>query len=113
MILIGPSVMYQTFDHSTMLGARCPHTWVLRNYCVVAQCVVLQAPLNDDRAATLLIGMSMSTTKAHIVRAMLESLAFRFALLYETILKETKSQFSSSIKYCIVWSCTAALLMLT
>jgi len=50
----------------------------------------LQAPINDDKAGTLMIGMQPSTTKAHIVRALLESIAFRFKLLYETVLTETK-----------------------
>ncbi|VDI29496.1 putative glycerol kinase 5 [Mytilus galloprovincialis] len=50
----------------------------------------LQAPINDDKASSLLIGMKPSTTKAHIVRSVLESLAFRFKILYETILTETR-----------------------
>lgn len=50
----------------------------------------LQAPINDDKATSLMIGMQPSTTKAHIVRAILESIAFRFKLLYETVLHETK-----------------------
>ncbi|ESP00284.1 hypothetical protein LOTGIDRAFT_225946 [Lottia gigantea] len=50
----------------------------------------IQAPINDDKATTCMIGMSPQTTKAHIVRSILEALAFRFKLLYETILVETK-----------------------
>ncbi|KAL3848154.1 hypothetical protein ACJMK2_019031, partial [Sinanodonta woodiana] len=50
----------------------------------------LQAPINDDKATSLIIGMQPTTTKAHIVRAMMESIAFRFKLLYETVLLETK-----------------------
>ncbi|KAK3584659.1 hypothetical protein CHS0354_001238 [Potamilus streckersoni] len=50
----------------------------------------LQAPINDDRATSLIIGMQPTTTKAHIVRALMESIAFRFKLLYETVLMETK-----------------------
>jgi len=37
-----------------------------------------------------MIGMTPSTTKAHIVRAVLESISFRFKLLYETVLEETQ-----------------------
>lgn len=50
----------------------------------------LQAPINDDKACTSLIGLTPKTTKAHIVRAVLESIGFRFKLLYETVLEETK-----------------------
>jgi len=56
-------------------------------------------PINDDKAASLVIGLSLETRKEHIVRAVLESLAFRFALLYDTVLNETKIRLSSSIKY--------------
>ncbi|BFZ00353.1 hypothetical protein BsWGS_03393 [Bradybaena similaris] len=50
----------------------------------------LQAPFNDDRAVTTMFGMTPYTTKAHLVRSMLESLAFRFKSLYETALTETR-----------------------
>ncbi|CAG5117158.1 unnamed protein product [Candidula unifasciata] len=50
----------------------------------------LQAPFNDDRAVTAIFGVTPSTTKAHLVRSMLESLAFRFKSLYETALTETR-----------------------
>jgi putative glycerol kinase 5 len=58
----------------------------------------LQMPVNDDKASSLMIGLSLETTKAHIVRAVLESLAFRFELLYETVLNETKTSLSKTIK---------------
>ncbi|XP_013411055.1 putative glycerol kinase 5 isoform X2 [Lingula anatina] len=54
----------------------------------------LQAPINDDYACTLMLGMTRKTTKAHMIRAILESLAFRFKLLYETALTETKLPFN-------------------
>ncbi|KAJ8310480.1 hypothetical protein KUTeg_012345, partial [Tegillarca granosa] len=54
----------------------------------------LQAPINDDKAVTLMLGMKPTTTKAHMIRAVLESLAFRFKILYEAILTETKLQLS-------------------
>jgi len=59
----------------------------------------LQAPINDDKATSLLIGLSLESKKEHIVRAVLESLAFRFALLYETVLKETRTRLSSDIRF--------------
>lgn len=49
----------------------------------------LQAPFNDDKAVPAFMGMTYETGKAQLVRAMLESLAFRFKALYETALKET------------------------
>ncbi|KAH9487677.1 putative glycerol kinase 5 [Bulinus truncatus] len=54
----------------------------------------LQAPFNDDKAVTALFGLNPNTTRAHIVRAVLESFAFRFKALYETVLTETKTPFS-------------------
>ena len=60
---------------------------------------MLQMPINDDKATSLLIGLRLETRKEHIVRAVLESVAFRFALLYETILNETNTRLSTLIKY--------------
>ena len=59
----------------------------------------LQAPINDDKACCGLIGLSRATSKAHIMRAVLESFAFRFRLLYRTILRETKTPLTDTIQY--------------
>lgn len=53
-----------------------------------------QAPINDSLAAAGLIGLQPSTKNAHIVRAVLESIAFRVAQLYDCTLNETKFQFT-------------------
>ncbi|XP_031554856.1 putative glycerol kinase 5 [Actinia tenebrosa] len=58
----------------------------------------LQAPINDNKACVSLMGIKASTTKSHIVRAILESIAFRFMELYETVLEETQVPVMSSIK---------------
>lgn len=55
----------------------------------------LGAPFNDGRAACGFIGLKSSTTKAHMVRAMLESIAYRAALLYWCCLEETPMRFTS------------------
>lgn len=73
-------------DTSTM-AASVPNSG---GVCFVPAFSGLQAPVNDDSAATSIIGVTLSTTKAHMVRAILEALAFRFKILYETIIKETK-----------------------
>ncbi|MEQ2220814.1 hypothetical protein ILYODFUR_009381 [Ilyodon furcidens] len=57
--------------------------------CFVPSFSGLQAPLNDPRACASLMGLKPSTTKSHLVRAILESVAFRNKQLYETMLKET------------------------
>lgn len=36
-----------------------------------------KAPVNDNKACVSLMGIKSTTTKAHIVRAVLESIAFR------------------------------------
>uniref|UniRef100_A0A3B4U8V8 Glycerol kinase 5 n=1 Tax=Seriola dumerili TaxID=41447 RepID=A0A3B4U8V8_SERDU len=57
--------------------------------CFVPSFSGLQAPLNDPKACASLMGLKPSTTKSHLVRAILESVAFRNKQLYETMLKET------------------------
>jgi len=66
----------------------------------VLMCLIglLQVPINDDKATSLLIGLSLETKKEHIVRAVLESLAFRFTLLYETLLNEIKTRMSFLVR---------------
>ena len=56
---------------------------------------VTQAPINDDYAASVMIGIRQSTNKAHLVRALLESLAFRVRLLYDTEHTENSTPLSS------------------
>ncbi|XP_067898677.1 putative glycerol kinase 5 isoform X2 [Heterodontus francisci] len=48
----------------------------------------LQAPLNDPNACASFMGLKPSTTKFHLVRAILESIAFRNKQLYDTMQKE-------------------------
>ncbi|CAH0713348.1 unnamed protein product, partial [Brenthis ino] len=55
----------------------------------------LGPPYNDCTAATGFVGMKSSTSKAHVVRAVLESLAFRTAQLYNCVRAETDYTFSS------------------
>ncbi|XP_059621178.1 putative glycerol kinase 5 [Phlebotomus argentipes] len=54
----------------------------------------LGAPLNDAKAATGVIGIRPTTTKSHIVRALLESIAYRVTQLYICTLDETDFKFS-------------------
>lgn len=53
-----------------------------------------QAPYNDGSAASGFVGMKPSTTKAHLVRAVLESLAFRIAQLYNCVRAENSYEFN-------------------
>ncbi|XP_057712970.1 putative glycerol kinase 5 isoform X1 [Corythoichthys intestinalis] len=57
--------------------------------CFVPSFSGLQAPLNDPKACASFMGLKPSTTKCHLVRAILESVAFRNKQLYETVLRET------------------------
>uniref|UniRef100_A0AAQ4QTH5 Glycerol kinase 5 n=1 Tax=Gasterosteus aculeatus aculeatus TaxID=481459 RepID=A0AAQ4QTH5_GASAC len=57
--------------------------------CFVPSFSGLQAPHNDPKACASLMGLKPSTTKSHLVRAILESVAFRNKQLYETMLRET------------------------
>lgn len=44
----------------------------------------------DDNAASGFIGLKATNTKAHMMRAILESIAFRIALLYNMVIQETR-----------------------
>ncbi|XP_062311873.1 putative glycerol kinase 5 [Osmerus eperlanus] len=57
--------------------------------CFVPSFSGLQAPLNDPQACASFMGLKPSTTKQHLVRAILESVAFRSKQLYEVMLRET------------------------
>uniref|UniRef100_A0A8C2E4V6 Glycerol kinase 5 n=1 Tax=Cyprinus carpio TaxID=7962 RepID=A0A8C2E4V6_CYPCA len=50
----------------------------------------LQAPLNDPKACASFMGLKPSTTKRHLVRAILESIAFRNKQLFDIMLRETR-----------------------
>ncbi|XP_030016653.1 glycerol kinase 5 [Sphaeramia orbicularis] len=58
--------------------------------CFVPSFSGLQAPLNDPKACASLMGLKPSTTKCHLIRAILESIAFRNKQLYDTMLRETR-----------------------
>ncbi|KAM6919020.1 glycerol kinase 5 [Xenentodon cancila] len=57
--------------------------------CFVPSFSGLQAPLNDPKACASFMGLKPSTTKSHLVRSILESVAFRNKQLHETMLRET------------------------
>ncbi|CAL1579366.1 unnamed protein product [Knipowitschia caucasica] len=58
--------------------------------CFVPSFSGLQAPLNDPKACASFMGLKPSTSKSHLVRAILESIVFRNKQLYETMLRETR-----------------------
>uniref|UniRef100_A0A1B6KQ55 Glycerol kinase 5 n=1 Tax=Graphocephala atropunctata TaxID=36148 RepID=A0A1B6KQ55_9HEMI len=49
----------------------------------------IQAPVNDSRAAAGFIGLKPTTRPAHLVRAVLESVALRIAQVYQLLRQET------------------------
>ncbi|KAG9494483.1 hypothetical protein GDO78_002022 [Eleutherodactylus coqui] len=54
----------------------------------------LQAPVNDPYACASFMGLKPSSTKCHLVRAILESVAFRNRQLYDTMQRETSIKIS-------------------
>lgn len=54
----------------------------------------LGAPFNNHKATSGFIGITPSSRKAHMLRALLESLVFRVALLIDCARKETKLKLS-------------------
>lgn len=59
---------------------------------------LFQAPVHDHRAATGFLGLRPTTTRAHMVRALLESVAFRVAQLYVCTKQEADYTFKK-IRY--------------
>ncbi|XP_045502007.1 putative glycerol kinase 5 [Colias croceus] len=55
----------------------------------------LGPPYNDCTAASGFVGMKPTTSKAHLVRAVLEAIAFRTAQLYDCVKKETNYTFTT------------------
>ncbi|KAK1133391.1 hypothetical protein K0M31_011204 [Melipona bicolor] len=49
----------------------------------------LHAPINDYTAATGFIGIGPTTKKAHIIRAMLESIVYGIVLIFDVLNRET------------------------
>ncbi|XP_077862637.1 LOW QUALITY PROTEIN: glycerol kinase 5-like [Saccoglossus kowalevskii] len=66
--------------------------------CFVPGFSGIQAPVNDDSACCAFMGLKPTTKKEHMIRAMLESFAFRFKQLYDTAMAELKHPMSSYIK---------------
>ena len=58
----------------------CKEPWTLRWKCLFV--FSLQAPINDNKACVSLMGIKSTTKKAHIVRAILESIAYRWVSLF-------------------------------
>ncbi|XP_057324048.1 putative glycerol kinase 5 [Microplitis mediator] len=55
----------------------------------------LQAPINDQSAATGFLGLRPTSGRPHIVRSVLEGLVFRILLLYESLCTETCRNYNS------------------
>lgn len=58
----------------------------------------LQAPINDDRASTMMIGITHDSKKEHIVRSVLESLAYRVKKLYDCVKAESPVPLENKVK---------------
>ncbi|CAJ0610275.1 unnamed protein product [Cylicocyclus nassatus] len=60
----------------------------------------LQTPINDDTACCGFLGFRPDTTKAHMVRAILESIAFRVFQIFETMRHEVRILDKPRIRIC-------------
>ncbi|XP_041918779.1 putative glycerol kinase 5 [Alosa sapidissima] len=58
--------------------------------CFVPSFSGLQAPLNDPGACAAFMGLKPSTTKSHLLRAILESVAYRNKQLFDIMIRETR-----------------------
>ena len=50
--------------------------------------MVFQAPVNDDNACCAFMGLRPDTSKAHMVRALLEAMAFRVYQIWNVLCHE-------------------------
>ncbi|XP_069674370.1 glycerol kinase 5 isoform X2 [Periplaneta americana] len=55
----------------------------------------IQAPINNFQAAAGFIGIKPTTSRQHMMRAILESIAFRVVQLFHSLQKEVKSHYTS------------------
>uniref|UniRef100_A0A672LEJ0 Glycerol kinase 5 n=1 Tax=Sinocyclocheilus grahami TaxID=75366 RepID=A0A672LEJ0_SINGR len=86
---IGADVVYLAEGNAAGTGAAIK--WdLLKLHDTTFSLYVLQAPLNDPKACASFMGLKPSTTKRHLVRAILESIAFRNKQLFEVMLRETR-----------------------
>ncbi|VDN04571.1 unnamed protein product [Thelazia callipaeda] len=60
----------------------------------------IQTPVNDDTACCGLLGIRPDTTKEQMVRAVLESIAFRVYQIWKTVLMEIDTSCTSFIRCC-------------
>ncbi|VDP53268.1 unnamed protein product [Heligmosomoides polygyrus] len=60
----------------------------------------LQTPVNDDNACCGFLGIRPDTTKAHMVRAILESIAFRVYQIFEAMRAEVTILNKPRIRIC-------------
>ncbi|WKY15450.1 hypothetical protein Q1695_000715 [Nippostrongylus brasiliensis] len=60
----------------------------------------LQTPINDDTACCGFLGLRPDTSKAHMVRAILESIAFRAYQIFDTMRSETTIASVPRIRIC-------------
>lgn len=58
----------------------------------------LQTPINDDNACCAFIGIRPETSKAQMIRAMLESIAFRIYQIWRTLLDEMNFDVASVLR---------------
>lgn len=56
--------------------------------CFVPAFTGIQAPINDNQAAAAFVGLTLDTTKPHMIRAILEALAFRVLQMFEIMQQE-------------------------
>ncbi|XP_043348817.1 putative glycerol kinase 5 isoform X4 [Dermochelys coriacea] len=77
----------------------CPSRWYLRASVVSEHLKTLmnvsskktrEVPVNDPYACASFMGLKPSTTRNHLIRAVLESIAFRNKQLYDTFVKEMR-----------------------
>jgi hypothetical protein len=74
------------------------------HHCIVYPCVVgkavaehvhlSQVPVSNFQAAAGFIGIKPTTSRQHMVRAILESIVFSVVQLYQSLLREVKKHYT-------------------
>ncbi|VDM43971.1 unnamed protein product [Toxocara canis] len=76
--------LFDDVAQTSSIAAKTPHT----DLCFVPAFGGLQTPINDTNACCAFLGLRADTSKEHMLRAILESIAFRMYQIWNAVLKE-------------------------
>ncbi|KHN71100.1 Putative glycerol kinase 5 [Toxocara canis] len=88
--------LFDDVAQTSSIAAKTPHT----DLCFVPAFGGLQTPINDTNACCAFLGLRADTSKEHMLRAILESIAFRMYQIWNAVLKEITFEVSQVVRCC-------------